>query len=102
MKLVQTKCLPVILYGLDACPVNSSDKHSIDFVLTRSLMKIFMTGSNLVICEIRRALNIKLLSETVVARKMRFLLRFVESSNCICRLFSTAASTELDELSNAV
>lgn len=102
VKLMQTKCLPVILYGLDACPVNSADKHSLDFVLTRSLMKIFMTGSNLVICEIRRSFNIKLFSESVLDRKMRFLSRFIESSNSICHLLSSVASAELVELSNAI
>ena len=37
IKLIATKCVPIILYGLDACPANASDKHSLDFVLTRSM-----------------------------------------------------------------
>ena len=49
LKLLQSKCLPVILYGLDVCPLNASDKHTLDFVLTRTLMKIFKTGSNVII-----------------------------------------------------
>ena len=65
IKLIQTKCLPVILFGLDACPVNSTDKHSFDFLLTRSLMKLFQTGSNSIITECRKIFNVKLVSECI-------------------------------------
>ena len=29
VKLILVKCIPVILYGLDACPVNATDRHSL-------------------------------------------------------------------------
>ena len=72
LKLIQSKCLPVILFGLDACPVNSSDQHSFDFLLTRSLMKLFNTGSNVIVTECRKAFNVKLLSENIFDRKKSF------------------------------
>jgi len=68
LKLIQTKCLPVILYGLDACPVNAADKHSLNLLVTRSLMKLFQTGSIVVIEERRRVFNVKQLSELVLQR----------------------------------
>jgi len=40
-----SKCIPVILYGLDACPVTKSDLLSMDFVINRFLMKLFKTGN---------------------------------------------------------
>jgi len=95
IKLIQTKCLPVILFGLDACPVNSADKHSFDFLLTRSLMKLFNTGSNLVITECRRIFNVKLLSETITDRKKSFLYRYSNTDNDICKLFYNQAVHEL-------
>jgi len=98
VKLIETKCLPVILYGLDACPVNASDKHSLDFVLTRSLMKLFQTGSNLVITECRRAFNLKLLSEIVNDRKAKFVTKYCECYNIICQLFVDTAKVELINL----
>ena len=44
LKLIEAKCLLVLLYGLDACPTNSADMSSFDFVLTRSLVKSFQTN----------------------------------------------------------
>jgi len=38
IKLIVTKCVPVILYGLDACSVNASDRHSLDFVISSLLV----------------------------------------------------------------
>lgn len=98
LKLIETKCLPVILYGLDACHVNSADKHSFDFVLTRSLMKLFQTGSISVIDECRRAFNIKKLSEAIVDRKLSFLYKFCGNPNINCNLFTNTAKLEIDEL----
>ena len=43
--LLETKCLPSMLYALEACPVNITENRSFDFVLTRVLMKIFKTKS---------------------------------------------------------
>ena len=77
IKLVVTKCVPVILYGLDACPVNASDRHSLDFVLTRCLMKLFNTGSNAVINECMNAFQVKKMSDCVIARKLVFLIDIV-------------------------
>ena len=98
MELIQTKCLPIILYGLDACPVNAADNHSLDFVLNRSLMKLFQTGSICVINECRNAFNIQLLSERVRQRKTRFLTKFSVCNNSICALFAKVAAAQLSEI----
>jgi len=37
-------CLPVLLYGLEACPLNKSDLSSIDFVFNKFFMKLFQTS----------------------------------------------------------
>jgi hypothetical protein len=98
LKLIQTKCLPVVLYGLDACPVSVADKHSLNFLMTRSLMKLFQTSSIVVIEECRRMFNIKQLSELVLQRKTSFLSKFVTCANFICKLFVNVAENELHEL----
>jgi len=33
LQLNKSKCIPVLLYGLEACPLNKSDLHSLDFVI---------------------------------------------------------------------
>jgi len=37
LQLVLSKCLPVLLYGLEACPLTKSMLSSLDFVINRFL-----------------------------------------------------------------
>jgi len=30
-ELIKSKCLPILLYGTDVCPMNSADRHSLQF-----------------------------------------------------------------------
>jgi len=45
VKVYFDKCIPVILYGLEACPLTKSDLLSMDFVINRILMKLFRTSN---------------------------------------------------------
>jgi len=48
--LLRAKCLPVVLYATEACPLLSRrDKQSLEFTLTRLFMKIFRTASPAVV-----------------------------------------------------
>ena len=33
--IIVSKCMPILLYGLDACPVNKTDLRSLDFTVDR-------------------------------------------------------------------
>ena len=35
LELVKTKCLPILLYGLEACPLNKTNLRSLDFVCVK-------------------------------------------------------------------
>ena len=39
--LIKSKRLPILLYGVEACPTNSADKQSLHFTMNRVLFKIF-------------------------------------------------------------
>jgi len=39
--LIKSKCLPVLFYGTEACPITSADKHSLEFTMNKVLYKIF-------------------------------------------------------------
>ena len=41
IQLTFTKCMPILLYGLEAYVLNKSDIRSLDFVLNRFRMKLF-------------------------------------------------------------
>jgi len=45
LELVQSKCLPILLYGLECCNLRIADLHSLDFTYNRLFMKLFRTKS---------------------------------------------------------
>ena len=45
LQLIKSKCIPVLLYGLEACPLNKSDLHSLHFVTNSFFMKLFRTSN---------------------------------------------------------
>ena len=51
MHLIKSKCVPILLYAVEACPVNRSLEKSLQFSVTRILMKIFKTRSSDIVME---------------------------------------------------
>jgi len=43
LQSIKSKCLPVLLYRLEACPLTKSHLQSLDFVINRFFMKLFIT-----------------------------------------------------------
>ena len=58
MHLLKAKCLPVLFYGLNACPLNATDYKSLDSVIFRTLANIFETFSQDIIIECRMSFNL--------------------------------------------
>ena len=42
-ELIKSKCLQILLYGLEACPLNKTNLRSLDFSVNRFFMKLFNT-----------------------------------------------------------
>ena len=40
LELISTKCMPALLYGLEACPLCKTDVGLLDFVVSRFVMKL--------------------------------------------------------------
>jgi len=45
LQLLSSKCLPSLMYGLEACPLVKSDLSSLDFVVNRFFIKLFKTNN---------------------------------------------------------
>ena len=75
LHLVNSKCIPILLYGLEVCPLNKSDLRSLDFTVTRFLMKLFRTYSKDVVNECCSYFNFKLPSEILPVRFDRFIFK---------------------------
>jgi hypothetical protein len=76
LQLVRCKCLPVLLYGLEACPLNKADKHSLDFTVTRFLMKLFGSTNMEIIDDCQLYFGFALPSELLRVRTGKFLSKF--------------------------
>jgi hypothetical protein len=99
LHLISSKCIPILLFGLDVCPVSVADKRSLDFGQTRLLMKLFKTGSLDIVNECRAMFGIKSVSDLIIDRKQRFLVKFLEiNDNLICGAISSIARRERDNL----
>jgi len=79
--------------------VTLSQKRSLDFIMTRTFMKIFKTSSVEIINECQFIFNFKNFSE-VVDRKCGFLQRFADTDNFICQYFAETARNELLSLTS--
>ena len=65
LQLVKSKCMPMLLYGLECFALLKSDVKSIDFAVTRFLMKLFRTSNIDIINDCRSSFNFLLPSEMI-------------------------------------
>ena len=77
VRLIFTKCVPSLIYALDVCPVSRTHQRTLDFIMTRTFMRIFKTGSVDVVAECQHGLKCGNLTDCVLDRKRRFLCRFL-------------------------
>jgi len=88
LQLLNSKCIPVLLYGLEACPLLKSDLSSVDFVIVRFLMKLFNTTNVDIINNCRQYFDVKLPSTLWSDRVRRFEKKFAECDNIFLQNFS--------------
>lgn len=94
LQLINSKCMPCLLYALEACPINKTQERSLEFTINRVLMKIFRTVSVDVIRECRLWFGIPDIKVLVVNRKKKFLMKYANSANGLCQLFGIGALSE--------
>ena len=87
LQLLFSKCVPVLLYGLEALPLNKSDLSSLDFSYNRFLMKLFRTSNIDVIYECQVYFGIKLPSQLLEERRSSFFSCYNKSPNCLYNYF---------------
>jgi hypothetical protein len=88
LHLVTSKCLPVLLYGSEACHLTKSDIRSMDFMFNRFLMRLFKTKKMEIIQDFINYFNIKLPSSLLNTRFKRFLVKYRVCENFFCSSFA--------------
>jgi len=99
LDLIRNKCLPVLLYGVEACPMLVRDKRSLEFTVTRSLMKLFQTGSATVVSDCMNFFSLLAVSHQIDIRTAKVLENYICSENYICTLFENKADSKLKKIS---
>ena len=72
LQLLQSKCMPVLLYGLKAFPSNSSDYTSLEHPVTMAFMKVFKTNSVTIVNECQDAFGFDTVRRQIIKRKIIF------------------------------
>jgi len=94
LELVKCKCLPILLYGLECCPLSKSDVKSLDFAVTRFLMKLFKSVNLDLINECRfcfnsyYSLHSELLEKRIIAKFQKKIRRHWPHNTIFWQKFS--------------
>ena len=88
LQLIQTECIPALLYGLEACPANKSDLRSLDFVLDRFFMKLFRTSNVAIVRQCQELFGFQLQSIILCKRVDKFVGKYYASDNLLCKICS--------------
>jgi len=93
------KCLPVPLDGVETCPILVRDKQLLEFTITRSLIKLFRTGSANVVTDCQKQFKFLPVSYLIDIRTTKFLEKFTSSEKLICFLFDKQTTDNIQKYS---
>jgi len=76
MELLHSKCVPILLYGFEACPLRKADLNVLDFAVNRFFMKLFRTNNIGMVKECQSYFSFLLPSAMLKQRTERFDIKF--------------------------
>ena len=83
--LLKVMCMPILLYGLEACPLTRSQLSSLDFVVVRCAMKIFRTINRQVVLECLNFFGLSLPSGVIANRTAKLKVKLLHTNNTFIR-----------------
>jgi hypothetical protein len=98
VSLLRAKCIPILLYGIESCPLLVRQINSLEFSLTRILMRIFNTNSPLIVKQCQVNFGILPIACQLKIRTAKFLQKYLASQNPLCILFVRNATLHLMEM----
>ena len=76
--------MPVLLYGLEACPLRKSDFNSLNFVVNRFFMKLFRTSNIDIVNYCCAEFNFELPGTVIERRTSQFRDKYRTCDNLYC------------------
>jgi Reverse transcriptase (RNA-dependent DNA polymerase) len=98
VKLLVSKCVPILMYGSEVSVFNNTLARSLDFLGVRLSMKIFRTNSIVVVRECMVNLPQLDFVNCFRKRKEHFLTGYMTNENLLCNIFCECAKAELSKL----
>ena len=72
LHLISSKCLPILLYGLESLPLYQYQLNSLDFVINIFFMKLFKTTDMYTIATLQEMFGFELPSLRIARRTVKF------------------------------
>jgi len=73
--------MPVLLYGLEACPLTKTVISSLDFVVNHFFMKLFKTNETNIVKQCQHEFNFNIPSDILVRHSEKFENRYWQCDN---------------------
>ena len=74
---MKSKCIPILVYGLVACPLNKTQLAYLDFAINRFLVKPFGTSNMEIIKCCREQFNFELQSVILLSHFDNYMMNYV-------------------------
>ena len=76
LQIISSKCMPILMYGLEALPLRKNQLNSLDFVTNRLFIKLFRTTDIRVISLCQELFDFELPSVQLERRCKKFVNKF--------------------------
>ena len=73
-------------YGIDACPSNSTIKHSFEFTMSKVIFRLFGPMSSELRSDVCGHFGFVSIDEIICTRETKFICRYRNSENLLCKL----------------
>ena len=88
INLLNSKCVPILLYGLECFILNNADRNSLDFTVRRVFMKLFKTANVEIVNICMSQFNVLLPSVLLEARAQKLSSKYAASANRLCYILA--------------
>jgi len=86
LHLLLTKCVPILLYGLEACSIRKTDLDLLDFVVNRFFIKLFHTSNIDTVKECQMFFCFEMPSTLLKKQVEKFQKQYQNHQNTVCQI----------------
>jgi len=92
VELLKTKCIPVLLYGLEVCSLSKTQIRSLDYAVLSCYRKLFNVKSNENVRFCMSMFNCDDVNTLLTKRKQNFIGNLALMDNLLCEMIPTLSN----------